>query len=160
MPRITELRMREVLGPAPKPKIVWQKQFDGHNDTLEKLARTDWDEITSSDFWEYFNDLAYQELQPDLFQHVFPACLKFWYMTLMQHESTDVGENDFHSALLSGDILHKLLTETERLRLQQFFIDGFLDRIDIERGVIYDRMRLTLGLVASIVLVFLCQSYP
>lgn len=139
MSRITSERMSGVLGKAPKPLVVWQKQFDGLNDSLVKLAKREWHEIPEAELWEYFHDLTYQELQPDLFRHLFPACLKFWYDTLMRDEGAERGDADFHRALLNGDILSKMLNETERKRLFAFLADGFLDRIDLERGFKYQR---------------------
>ena len=139
MPRITKSRLRAVLGPAPKPLTVWQRQFDGFDDTLRKLAQSEWDEIHEANLWEYFLDLTYQELQPDLFRHLFPACLKFWYDTLMRNEGAQRGDADFHRALLHGNILSKMLDDQERQRTLDIFIDGFLDRVDLQRGFKYER---------------------
>ncbi|MBL8564610.1 MAG: hypothetical protein JNM89_02715 [Hyphomicrobiaceae bacterium] len=161
MARIDKLRMRAVLGDAPKPVVVWQQQFDGFNETLHELARSDWDQIPEVHLWEYIHDLAYQRLQPDLFRHVFPACLKFWYDTLMRDEGAEYGDADLHYALLHGEILSKMLDDAERQRAHDFFTDGFLDRIEIERGFRYERpgrsanawiFRLnSIGLVAPII---------
>lgn len=130
--------MVDVLGPAPKPKSVWQRQFDDADDKLRDLANRDWDDIPDSEWRWYFLDLTYVELQPDLFRHLFPACLKFWCETLLRNESTDRGEADLHSALVNGDILEKMLSPDERERLYQFFVDGLLDRLDLERGFKYE----------------------
>jgi hypothetical protein len=161
LPRITKARMTGVLGLAPKPGRIWQKQFDYNDETLRQLALCDWDAVPEADFWEYFLDMTYVELQPDLFRHMFPACLKFWYDTLLRNEGAYRGDSDFHRALLRGKILTKMMTESERQRLFQFFIDGLLDRIDLERG--YEKKRRTdhihavvgrfntLGIVAPII---------
>src|SRR5215467_11990265 len=78
--RITPKRMVEVLGPAPKPATVWQRQFDGCNYVLAEIAKMNWDEIPDKYLISYyFYDMGYMssyELQRDLFRHVFPACLK------------------------------------------------------------------------------------
>lgn len=137
MRRITKQRMVDVLGLAPKPKTVWQRQFDGDDEKLRELARRDWDDIADDGWWQYFLDLTYVELQPDLFRHLFPACLKYWYETLLRDESTDRGDADFHSALVKGDVIAEMLDNAERERLYQFFVDGFLDRLDLERGFKY-----------------------
>ncbi len=139
MARITKLRLRGVLGPAPKPLVVWQKQFDGFDETLRTLARCDWDCVPEADLWEYIHDLAYQELQPDLFTHLFPACLKFWYDSLMRNQGAEFGDADLHHALLRGKILDGMLDGDERQRVYDFFVDGFLDRLDVERGFKYER---------------------
>ena len=44
-PRITKDRMTGVLGPALKPKFVWQRQFDGNDDVLRALANSDRDAV-------------------------------------------------------------------------------------------------------------------
>ena len=60
----------------PKPRAVWQKQFDGFHGDLQRMAQLDWDKIPESDLWYFFHDMAYMDLQPDLFRHAFPTCLK------------------------------------------------------------------------------------
>lgn len=138
MKRITKQRMIDVLGSAPKPKRVWQRQFDGDDEKLRELAQRDWDDIPDADWWQYFLDLTYVELQPELFRHLFPACLKYWYETLLRDESTDRGDADFHSALVKGDVIAEMLNNAERERLYEFFVDGFLDRLGLERGFRYE----------------------
>jgi hypothetical protein len=126
-----------VLGPAPKPQKVWEEQFDGSNDKLVELARMEWDRVPDEYLWYYFLDLAYVDLQPDLFRYVFPTCLKYWYETLMRNEGASFGDGDFQYALVQGQILEKMLSESERQSLYDFFRDGFLDRIEAERGFVY-----------------------
>ena len=157
MARITRERMLGVLGEAPKPTHVWQRQFDGDDATLQRLAELDWDAAPEQDLWCYIHDLTYVELQPDLFRHVFPRCLMFWYETLLRNESAERGDADFHRALIHGEILTKMMSPEERRRLLAFFVDGLLDRIDMERD--FDVVRSlswigrfnTLGIVAPII---------
>ncbi len=161
MARITPERMVGVLGPAKKPSTVWQKQFDGDDETLRRLAGYRWDEAPDEDLWCYIHDLTYVPLQPDLFRHVFPRCLKFWYDTLLRDEGAEIGDADFHRALIRGDAPNKLMSEDERQRLLAFFVDGQLDRIDLESDFSHQRPGAasqswigrfnTLGLVAPIV---------
>jgi hypothetical protein len=134
--RITPARMVGVLGAAAKPKVVWQKQFDYFDEELVRLSQTDWDKVP--DLWYYFHDLAYVDLQPDLFRHLFPACLKYWYGTLMRGDSADRGGEDFHRALIEGQISDKMLTPNEREALVEFFRDGFLDRVEAQGDLSYD----------------------
>jgi hypothetical protein len=133
--RITPDRMVRVLGAAPKPTSVSQEQFDYCQEVLVRLARTDWDKVDPGDFSYYFLDLAFSELQPDLFRHVFPACLKYWYDTLM----SDEWAGEFHYGLTQGQVLEKMLSPQERLSLLEFFRDGFLDRLETERDFARDR---------------------
>lgn len=139
MPRITSSRMQDVIGRVPKPTSVWQRQFDGDDWALQELAQSDWNEISRSQLGCYFEDMNYQELQPDLFRHVFPACLRFWYETLMLNESGELHGTEFHHVMLHGRILEKMLTPDQRRRCCEFFRDGFLDRLDSERGFKYVR---------------------
>jgi hypothetical protein len=133
--RITADRMVGVLGAAPKPAKVWQEQFDYCQEVLVRLAQADWDKVNEGDFSYYFLDLAYSDLQLDLFRHVFPACLKYWYDTLMR----DDWAGEFHYALAQGQILEKMLSPQERESLLEFFRDGFLDRIETEHDFTRDR---------------------
>jgi hypothetical protein len=135
--RITPDRIVGVLGPAPKPANVWQEQFGYCEEVLVRLARTDWDKVDEGDFSYYFLDLAYSDLQPDLFRHVFPACLKYWYDTLLRDDCA----GEFHYALVQGQIPEKMLSPQERESLLDFFRDGFLDRIEKERDFARDRGR-------------------
>ena len=137
--RITPDRMVGVLGAAPKPATVWQEQFDYCNEVLVKLAQTDWEQVPDEYLGYYFLDLAFTDLQPDLFRHAFPACLKFWYRTLMSGDSASRAHCDFHYALMKGQILEKMLSPQERQSLLEFFRDGFLDRIEAESDFTRDR---------------------
>lgn len=139
MPLVTDQRIRAILGKAPKPTVVWQQQFDGFGREIRRIAASDWDKIERGDLWNYIHDLAYQELQPDLFRHAFPACLKFWYDTLLLHKDAAIGDADLHRALMRGNILQKMLTERERQRVYDFFIDGLVDRFDMEKDFAYHR---------------------
>lgn len=132
--RVSKDRFVNVLGPAPKPQHVWQKQFDHFDSKLVELAQMDWDHIPDEDLWYVHHDFAYMELQPDLFRHLFPACLKFWYETLMRDDSTETGDSEFHYGLIRGQILEKMLNEGERQSLYRLFCDGMLDRIEAESG--------------------------
>ena len=134
--RINPDRFVKVLGPAPKPRDVWQKQFDYNDRALVEMAQMDWDRVPDDYMWYYLLDLAYVELQPDLFRHLFPACLKFWYETLMRDDSAAYGDSDFHYSLMQGEILKTMLAESERQSLYDLFCDGMLDRIEAERGFV------------------------
>jgi hypothetical protein len=136
--RISPGRARRIFGNPKPPTKVWEKQFDYFDRELQKLARKPYDQIDEGDLWYYFLDLSYVEkLQPDLFNYLFPACLEFWYDTLLRNESAEPGGAEFHSSLLSGRILEKMVISVQREAIFDFFEDGLLDRIDQERGFIY-----------------------
>ena len=92
----------------------------------------EWDRVPDRHLFSYFDDLAYVSLQPDLFRHLFPACLKYWYDTLMRNEA----DNNFHYGLIQGQVSENMLTESERVALYNLFRDGMLDRIEAERGFV------------------------
>jgi hypothetical protein len=138
--RITRDRIVNVLGgEAPKPQSVWEAQFDGFDKELRRMAALDWENIPDEDLWYYFHDLTYVELQPDLFRHLFPKCLRYWHETLFRNESVERGDSDFHRALVHGQIAEKMPSKTEREALYDFFRDAYLDRIEAERGFHYDQ---------------------
>lgn len=133
--RITRERLTGVLGPAPKPERVWQRQFDYQNEKLVEMAQMDWDQVPAQYLTlYYFLDLEYVELQEELFRHLFPSCLKYWYDTLMNNEDV----NCFHAPLVGRQIAENMLSERERSSLCEFFQDGFLDRVEAERGFVYE----------------------
>ena len=135
--------MVDVLGLAPKPNVVWQRQFDRCDHILQHLATCDWDAVRNDHLSAYLLDLNYaRDLQLDLFRHMFPACLKHWYETLMSDRGIDHEvEVEFHRALIRRNILDRMLVASERERLCAFLADGFLDRVELERGFTYDRHR-------------------
>jgi len=72
---ISWTRVRAIFNDPKLPEHIWQSQFDGFDEELQRLARTPYDEIDFSDLWYYHHDLAYVDLQPDLFAYLFPVCL-------------------------------------------------------------------------------------
>ncbi len=139
MARISKERMLGVLGQAPKPSTVWQQQFDRDQESLRRLAQMDWDAGSERDLRCYIHDLAFVKLQPDLFRHVFPRCLKFWYDTLLENKPAQCGDAEFHAALIRGNFLTKMMSAEERRRLLDLFVDGLLDRLDLERDFVFER---------------------
>jgi hypothetical protein len=129
-------RARAIFGNAALPSEVWESQFDYNDDDLKRLAATPFREIEPPDLWYYFHDLAYVTLQPDLFDYLFPVCLMDWHQSLMINEPCSHGDSEFHSALLRGNILEKMLTPRQRVEVCEFFRDSFLERLDTERGFV------------------------
>lgn len=135
--RISPERSRKIFGNPKPPKIVWEKQFDFFDEDLHRISQLPWHEISDGDLWYYLHDLAYVELQPDLFDYLFPVCLNFWYQSLMRSESAERGDSEFHYALYRGNILEKMTTPPQTQAIYDYFYDGFLDRIEAERGFKY-----------------------
>jgi hypothetical protein len=137
MTRISDMQAHAIFGNPAPPLQVTEYQFDGFDDELRELAQTPLDKIQDGDLWYYLHDLAYVELQPDLFTYLFPVCLNFWYHTLLRNVGCAVGDAEFHYALFRGEILEKYVTPDQRNQIFTFFHDGFLDCLDEQRGFIY-----------------------
>ena len=131
-------RVRSIFGYPPPPKEVWEKQFDYCDDDLQRLAKTPWEEIDFSDLWYYHHDLAYSDLQPEVFAYLFPVCLMDWHETLLQNTSCSHGDSEFHYGVHSGRIFEKMVTAEQYAEIVEFFRDSFLIRLDKERGFVYE----------------------
>ena len=131
---ITWKRVRAIFGNPEPPKEVWECQFDGFNDELQKLARTPYDEIDCSDLWYYHHDLAYVELQPDLFDYLFPVCLMDWHITLKNNTGCSHGDSEFHYGIHHGRVFDRMLSPRQQEEVFKVLRDSFLERLDEERG--------------------------
>ncbi len=131
---LTWERVRAIFGNPKPPQTVWERQFDYSDDVLRRLAKTPYERIDFSDLWYYHHDLAYVELQPDLFAYLFPVCLMDWHRSLMQNEDCSHGDSEFHYGIQHGKVFEKMLTPKQRTAVYEFFRDSFLERLDAERG--------------------------
>lgn len=128
-------RARSIFGHPKPPRQIWEKQFDNFDEELQKLAQTPYEEIDFHDLWYYHHDLAYVELQPEVFAYLFPVCLMDWRASLMKNESCSHGDSEFHYGLVQGNVLDKMLTPLQRELVADFFHDSLFERIDAERGL-------------------------
>lgn len=135
--QITPERSRHIFGNPSRPLVIKENQFDGFDKELKQIAKKHWKDITEEDLWYYLHDLAYVDLQPELFKYLFPVCLNFWYNTLMNNDSADRGDAEFHHSLHRGEILETMVTEKQKKEIYDYFYDGFLERIEKERGFEY-----------------------
>ena len=125
-------RVRSIFENPSPPKSVWERQFDYCDDELRQLASTPYDEIDSSDLWYYFHDLAYADLQPDLFDYLFPVCLMDWHATLLNNEACSHGDSEFHYGVHRGKIFEKMLSPQRQEKVTEFMRDCFMERLDVE----------------------------
>ena len=137
LPRITWDRAREITGYAAPPRSVVQQQADGFQAELCAMASKPQEAITQEELWYYHHDLWRSELQPDLFAYLLPVCLMDWHATLMANRPCSHGDSELHLGLWRSQALERLLDERQRGLVFAFFRDGFLDRIDQERGFRY-----------------------
>ena len=112
---------------------MWEKQFDYCDDDLKRLANTPYEQMHFSDLWYYYHDLAYVELQPELFAYLFPVCLMDWHFSLMRNEGCSHGDSEFHRGIYQGKIFQKMLTAQQLEEVCEFFRDSFMERLDVER---------------------------
>lgn len=134
-------RLRSMFGDPKAPQQVWERQFDYSDDVLKRLACTRWEEIDFSDLWYYHHDLAYVELQPELFAYLFPVCLMDWHDSLSQNCSCSHGDSEFHYGVHRGRVFEKMVTPDQIHGIHEFFRDSFLVRLDQERGFVYQASR-------------------
>lgn len=137
---ITWQRLRAIFGHPKLVMNVTEHQFDYDDDKLQEMGRTPHEEIDFGDLWYYHHDLAYVELQPELFAHLFPVCLMDWHRTLLANQSCSHGDSEFHYGIIRGDIFAKMLTSKQREEVEAVFRDSMLYRLDQERGFQYDGM--------------------
>lgn len=134
-------RLRAIFG-NPKPVIsVIEQQFDYNDEKLQELGRTPFDQINFDDLWYYHHDLAYVDLQPELFAYLFPVCLMDWHQSLLANQACSHGDSEFHYGIIQGNVLSKMLTEDQLQAVCEVFHDSLLYRLDQERGFKYDGMR-------------------
>jgi len=131
---ITWERVRAIFGDPPPVHVVWEKQFDGGDDNLRRIAATPYDQIDPTDLWYYFHDLGNVDLQPELFRYLFPVCLMDWHESLMRSEACSHGDSEFHRSIVYGRIFERMLSERQRDHVFEFFRDSFVSRLDAERG--------------------------
>jgi hypothetical protein len=140
---ITWERLRGIFN-FPKPVLkVTESQFDYFDAELCNLARTPYDEIDFGDLWYYHHDLAYVDLQPDLFAYLFPVCLMDWHRSLLDNEACSHGDSEFHYGVVHGNVLEKMLSPSQREQVESVFRDSMLYRLDRERGFVSDGQHLT-----------------
>ena len=92
-------------------------------------------QIDFSDLWYYYLDMAYVELQPDLFSYFFPVCLMDWHETLLRNESCSHGDSEFHYGVHRGKVFEKMMSAEQKLAVIEFFRDSFLMRLDRDFAV-------------------------
>ena len=122
-------RACEIFGNPQPPTSVWEKQFDYCDDDLKRLANTPYEQMHFSDLWYYYHDLAYVELQAELFAYLFPVCLMDWHFSLMRNEGCSHGDSEFHRGIYQGKIFQKMLTAQQLEEVCEFFRDSFMERL-------------------------------
>ncbi|MDB5345201.1 MAG: Uncharacterized protein JWP89_3578 [Schlesneria sp.] len=130
---ITWERVRKMFNDPVPPVTVWERQFDYSDDALHRIARTRYEDFDFNDLHYYYLDLAYVELQPEVFNYLFPVCLMDWHESLMKNVGCTHGDSEFHLALHRGGALNRLVTAERKEAIYEFFRDSFLIRLDTQQ---------------------------
>ena len=129
--------IRRAFGdPRPlAPDAVWQKPFDYDAAHLHRLAVLAPDaEADPSDLVAYALDFKYEQIQPDLFLHVLPFCLRAWHDDLTAPFGRYEGfVDELYPALLRGNVLDEVLTPNQAAAVGDFMRAAILGRIDAQR---------------------------
>ena len=130
---LTLERLKGIFGHPEPPKTVTERQFDYAQEKLVELAGTSLEQMNLVELQRYYyDDLRYVELQPELFDYLFPACLWDWHLSLQASED----RTDFHDALLERRLFDVMLTAWQRQQVFLFLQDSALERLHQERGLI------------------------
>jgi hypothetical protein len=124
------LRLKQIFNDPSPPAKVTESQFDGGQKELKALARKPWHEVGQKDYWYYLMDLAYEPLQQDLFDYVFPAFLICWWEGQLSRTGGPNAETDFYYALDHGQALYKMMPEERRAAVLQWMVDAYMDGVD------------------------------
>lgn len=158
-----DARLFELFGRPPKPSNVWEKQFDGLDHELRRLADCEWQEMDRCLLRDvYFDQLAYvKDRQADLFCYLFPVCLMEWRDSLFRGESMS-GGTDFHVALLRGRVIETLAPQ-QVIGINQYLFDSCVSWLEqvpstLWRREIPGRCHAFLGRVNSMAAVFDCAG--
>jgi len=122
--------IRRIFGDPAPPSKVTEKQFDGFDGDLELLARTPWHEISCDQWWYYLMDLAYNPLQKDLFDYLFPAFLAIWREGLDLRVEQPASECDFYYSIWRGEVFWKMMNEARREAVFAWMVEGFRSAVD------------------------------
>jgi hypothetical protein len=125
-------RLRRIFGNPTPPRLVTESQFDYMNNKLNKLAATPYEEMDFRQLIYYYEDLAFVELQPEVFQYLFPACLMHWHQSLQDNQACTAIGMDFHLCIRLGNVFDKMLSKKQLDDVNSFFADSFLFRLDKE----------------------------
>ncbi|WP_145057929.1 hypothetical protein [Lignipirellula cremea] len=125
-------RLAEMFGNPRPPLSISEQQFDYCDAELRLLASQPYLSMDLSKLGYYYADLAFVELQPDLFDYLFPACLMDWHRSLADNRPCGGGTAEIHFAVSYGQVFRKMLSPDRLLAVRNFLLDSFLARLDAE----------------------------
>jgi len=134
-------RIKSIFGNPKPPERITQVQFDGAQQALVRTSSKPWHEIGQEDYWHYLNDLSYVDLQPDLFDYLFPAFLIRWWEGQLNRLGGPQSESDIYFAIDQGQVFEKMMDDLKRRQVLTWMADAYIDGVDAwsgELSVIYD----------------------
>ncbi len=124
--------------PQPPPRVT-EVQFDLEQDHLIEMAKSSWDQIEW--FGTYIYDLAYVNLQQNLFDYLFPALLIRWRDEL-NGDLPAMAYPCFYSAIRSGKVFTKMMSPSRAELVYQWMADGYLNAVETRRFSVSPNERL------------------
>lgn len=123
------IRIAEIFGNPQKPATVTQEQFDQAQAALISTASKEWHEVGQEDYWHYLNDLCYVDLQPDLFDYLFPAFLIRWWEGQLSRSGGPESETTLYRAIDHGQIFDRQMSPLRRDQVFAWMVDAYLEGI-------------------------------
>ncbi|MBI3268886.1 MAG: hypothetical protein HYZ53_07685 [Planctomycetes bacterium] len=137
--------LSEALGRPAAPASIRQQQFDGNQDSLERLARAGpRSRPRAGDLVDYALDLSYvAPLDPDLMRRALPLCATAWRRSLDREDASAFSEQ-FHAALARRPrvIAHTLGPEADEA-FRRFMAASLLERMSRETVLRFEGQRAT-----------------
>jgi len=125
-----------VLKSPKAPAEIWQESYDRDSKVYGRLCNLSGAEPQAADLCDYSHDMLYLPLQPDLFRHLLPICLRAWRKDLFDEGSNYCGfVEHFSTALATRLILEENLTADQYKSVMEYMLNSVLDRMDQEEGL-------------------------
>jgi hypothetical protein len=131
------VRLREIFEDPQPPSTVTQRQFDGAQEDLVALAGKPWSEIGKArgELWAYLDDMCYEPLQPELFNHVFPALLlRWWEGQRSRRGGPEKGGCDLYKAIDDGCVFDKMMEPPRRAAVLDWMGRAYIDGVEAWSG--------------------------
>lgn len=127
-------RIERIFNHPLPPARVTEEQFDNAQHLIERSAGKKWHEISQEDYWAYLLDLCYVELQPDLFNYLFPSFLVRWWEGLLSAEGGPESECCFYRAIDYGRPIENMLKPPQVTQVYEWMVDAYLEGLEAWAG--------------------------
>jgi hypothetical protein len=122
---------------------IWQKAFDYDVDHLHRLgALAPGAAAAPADLIAYAMDFKYEQIQKDLFLHVFPFCLQAWQDDLARPFGPyETFVDELYPALVRSAVLDELLAPAETAAVAGFMRRAILAAMDAQTALSFKGKR-------------------